>query len=67
MPKKIMVIVLTAALAAAVFATGVSDQESEAVTIKIAYPVAIDAPITEILDSHARAFEAEHPNVTVET
>ena len=67
MPKKIMVIVLTAALAAAVFATGVPEQETEAVTIKIAYPVAIDAPITEILDSHARAFEAEHPNVTVVT
>ena len=65
MPKKVMIVVLMVALATAVFATGSPEPETEAVAIEIAYPVAIDAPVTEILDGYARAFEAENPNVTV--
>ncbi len=67
MPKKVMIVLLTVVLATAMYATGAPEAESEAVTIQIAYPVAIDAPVTEILDGYARAFESEHPNVTVET
>ncbi|RKX88691.1 MAG: ABC transporter substrate-binding protein, partial [Spirochaetes bacterium] len=61
------IVLLMVALATAMYATGVPEAESETVTIQIAYPVAIDAPVTEILDGYARAFESEHPNVTVET
>ncbi len=67
MPKKVMVVLLMVVLATAMYATGAPEADSEGVTIQIAYPVAIDAPVTEILDGYARAFESEHPNVTVET
>lgn len=38
----------------------------EPVTIQVYYPVAVDAPITAILDGYIDAFEAEYPYVTVE-
>ena len=42
-------------------------EESGPVTLKIAYPVAVDAPVTDMLNDFAAAFMAENPNVTVET
>lgn len=52
--------------AATLFAGGQAESEPEAVTIQVAYPVAVDAPVTEILDGYAEAFMAENPGVTVE-
>ena len=40
--------------------------EMEPVTIQVYYPVAVDAPITSILDGYVSAFEAEYPYITVE-
>ncbi|RKX72782.1 MAG: ABC transporter substrate-binding protein, partial [Spirochaetes bacterium] len=57
MPKKVMIVLLMVVLATAMYATGAPEAENESVTIQIAYPVAIDAPVTEILDGYARAFE----------
>jgi sn-glycerol 3-phosphate transport system substrate-binding protein len=67
MPKRVLTVVVMAALATMVFATGSTEPEGAAVEIQIAYPVAIDAPVTDILDGYARAFEAENPDVTVKT
>ena len=49
------------------FATGQTEtpQSTEPVEIEIAYPVAVDAPITSILQKYIDQFEAEYPNVTV--
>jgi sn-glycerol 3-phosphate transport system substrate-binding protein len=44
----------------------VDEASNEAVEIQVFYPVAVDAPITEILNGYAAAFEAEHPGITVE-
>jgi len=38
----------------------------EPVTIQVFYPVAVDAPIADILTGYADAFHAEHPEITVE-
>lgn len=62
MPRRI-VLVLMVAIAAPLFA---GEQTEEAVTIQIAYPVAIDAPVADILDGYAAEFEAKNPNVTIE-
>lgn len=51
-----------------VFAGGSAEQSdaSDQVTIEMAFPVAVDAPITELLQGYADEFMALHPNVTVE-
>lgn len=36
------------------------------VIIQVYYPVAVDAPVTEILNGYKEAFEAENPNIIVE-
>ncbi|RME42593.1 MAG: ABC transporter substrate-binding protein [Chloroflexi bacterium] len=36
------------------------------VTIQVYYPVAVDAPIADILNGYVADFQAEHPNITVE-
>lgn len=38
----------------------------EPVTIQVFYPVAVDAPIAQILSDYVEAFQAENPNITVE-
>lgn len=38
----------------------------EPVTIQVYYPVAVDAPIADILKGYIDAFEAEYPYITVE-
>jgi sn-glycerol 3-phosphate transport system substrate-binding protein len=38
----------------------------EAVTIQVFYPVAVDAPIANILQGYVDAFMAEHPNISVQ-
>ena len=40
--------------------------EDEPVTIQVFYPVAVDAPIADILNGYVAAFEAENPNITVD-
>ena len=68
MPKKVLIsMALIPLLAALAFAAGEPEEVTEDVSITIAYPVAVDAPVTEILDGFAAAFMAENPNVTVET
>lgn len=66
MPRTVFVVVLMIALAGAVFAGAESESMTEEVTVQIAYPVAIDAPVAEILDGYASEFEAENPTVTIE-
>lgn len=38
----------------------------EPVTIQVFYPVAVDAPIADILNGYIEQFEAENPNINVE-
>lgn len=66
MSKVLSVLMLALFAAATLFAGGQAESEPEAVTIQVAYPVAVDAPVTEILDGYAEAFMAENPGVTVE-
>lgn len=69
MPMKMKWIAAALAVLActAAFATGADEKESGPVSLKIAYPVAVDAPVTDMLNDFAAAFMAENPNVTVET
>jgi len=70
MPKKLWIIVLAALALTGLFAMGSEDKpvaEMEEVTISIAYPVAVDAPVSDVLEGYAEAFMATHPGVTVET
>ncbi len=39
---------------------------AEPVTIQVFYPVAVDAPIADILKGYIDAFQKENPNITVE-
>ena len=43
--------------------TGVSAQD--AVTVEIYFPIAVDSPITDILNGYAEAYMADNPNVNV--
>jgi len=43
--------------------TGVSAQDT--VTVEIYFPIAVDSPITEILQGYAEAYVAENPNVNI--
>jgi sn-glycerol 3-phosphate transport system substrate-binding protein len=40
--------------------------EAGPVTIQVYYPIAVDAPITEILNGYIEQFNQEYPNITVE-
>ena len=67
---KKLISILTVALLATLaglplFAGGQTEAADERVSILIAYPVAVDAPVTDILNGYAEAFMAENPNVTV--
>lgn len=66
MPKVVSILMLVLLIAASAFGAGQSEAQDEEVTIQVAYPVAVDAPITEILDGYAREFMAENPGVTIE-
>ena len=46
--------------------SGDAAMADEAVTIQVFYPVAVDAPIAEILNGYVEAFQAANPNITVE-
>ncbi len=69
--KRIMV--LTVALATLIAATGLfagGQSESQAttsgpVTVQVAYPVAVDAPIAKILNGYVSEFEKANPNITI--
>lgn len=59
--------------AALVFASGQKESGSAEtagqmgeVTIEVYYPVAVDAPIADILDGYIEEFESRNPNITVE-
>ncbi|MFW5694704.1 MAG: ABC transporter substrate-binding protein [Alkalispirochaeta sp.] len=68
MPKRIFFLFVVVLIATFAFAGGQGESAAdESVTIRIAYPVAVDAPVTEILDQYAQEFMQENPNVTVET
>jgi sn-glycerol 3-phosphate transport system substrate-binding protein len=43
-----------------------AEPAAEPVTIQIFYPVAVDAPIADILNGYVEQFEAENPGITVE-
>lgn len=43
-----------------------TEEPMEPVTIQIYYPVAVDAPIAEILNGYVADFTAEYPHITVE-
>ncbi len=67
MPRTMLTIGLIVLITAATFAGGQTEPTDEGpVTIQIAYPVSVDAPITEILDGYAEEFMAENPAVIVE-
>jgi len=42
------------------------EEVAESVTIQVFYPVAVDAPIADILKGYIEDFQAEYPNITVE-
>ncbi len=68
MPRFMMIATLVALVAGGAFAGGQSEAtENEPVTIRIAYPVAVDAPVAEIFDGYAEDFMEQNPNVQVET
>jgi len=43
-----------------------TEEEMEQVTIEVFYPVAVDAPIADVLNGYIEDFEDEFPNITVE-
>lgn len=43
-----------------------AEPAAEPVTIQVFYPVAVDAPIADILNGYIEQFEAENPNINVE-
>jgi sn-glycerol 3-phosphate transport system substrate-binding protein len=43
-----------------------AEPAAEPVTIQVYYPVAVDAPITDILDGYIAEFQAENSDITVE-
>jgi sn-glycerol 3-phosphate transport system substrate-binding protein len=44
----------------------VEEPEMEPVTIEVFYPVAVDAPIADVLNGYIADFQAEYPYITVE-
>ncbi|MDC7124015.1 MAG: ABC transporter substrate-binding protein [Spirochaetales bacterium] len=72
MIKKIgLTVLMTAVLVAGVFASGQQEKKAaedsqEEVVLKVAYPVAVDAPVADILNGYATEFKKTHPNVTIE-
>jgi sn-glycerol 3-phosphate transport system substrate-binding protein len=44
----------------------VEEPEMEPVTIQVFYPVAVDAPIADVLNGYIADFQAEYPYITVE-
>lgn len=68
MPRLMMIATLIALVTLGAFAGGQTEGgDEQPVTIRIAYPVAVDAPVTAILDGYAREFMEENPGVQVET
>ncbi len=68
MPKRFLLLLVVIMITTSAFAGGQDESAAdEAVTIQIAYPVAVDAPVTEILDQYAQEFMQANPGVTVET
>ena len=47
MPKVVSILMLVLLIAASAFGAGQSEAQDEEVTIQVAYPVAVDAPITD--------------------
>ncbi len=67
MPKTFLLVVLAAFVAVTACQRQSDAAMEESVTIQIAYPVAVDAPVTQILDQYTQEFMDANPNVTVET
>ena len=71
MPKKrflslLLMVLFATTLSISVFAGGETEEEAKEVTVKIAFPVAVDAPVVNILNEYAEAFMKENPGITVE-
>lgn len=62
----LLVSILTFSLGMPLFATGQSEKLNDPLTIQIAYPVAVDAPVTDILNEYAKEYMALHPDVIIE-
>jgi sn-glycerol 3-phosphate transport system substrate-binding protein len=60
---KMRLVLVLAMLMAAFGTTLVSAQEP--VVVEIYFPIAVDSPITAILDEYASAYEAENPGVQI--
>jgi sn-glycerol 3-phosphate transport system substrate-binding protein len=60
---KMRLVLVLAMLMAAFGTTLVSAQEP--VTVEIYFPIAVDSPITAILDEYASAYEADNPGVQI--
>ena len=43
-----------------------AEEEMEPVTIQVFYPVAVDAPIADVLNGYIADFQVEYPHITVE-
>ena len=68
MPRLMMIATLIALVTLGGCSGGQTEGgDEQPVTIRIAYPVAVDAPVTAILDGYAREFMEENPGVQVET
>lgn len=68
MPRFLLTLALACMVVVGAVAGGQAEPAEDApVTIQIAYPVAVDAPVTEILDGYAEEFMTANPGVTIET
>ncbi|WP_028974434.1 ABC transporter substrate-binding protein [Spirochaeta cellobiosiphila] len=72
MPKKGIVIYLTVFMLLSgvtwnIFGNGQKTEDSnQPVIISMAFPIAVDAPITELLNGYAKEYMDQHPNVKID-
>lgn len=70
MSKKMLMALIISCVSFSIFAGSNNEKTMDGpkmVTIKIAYPIAVDAPISKILEGYAAEFMAQHDNITIET
>ncbi|MDC7223378.1 MAG: ABC transporter substrate-binding protein [Spirochaetales bacterium] len=63
--RKSALLALVAGFCFTLALTAEGNQDQSPITIEIAYPVAVDAPITELLNGYIAEFEAENRDITV--
>ncbi len=60
---KVRLLLIVAILVTALGVSSAAAQDKTVVTIY--FPIAVDSPVTEILDEYTAAYEAEHPDVDI--